>query len=84
MNDMTRQRLWLVVVLILGIVAASQFGTNRNLRAELNRTQAELTASKSRTPPAAFTPMSGPTTRRMRAPSATVAPPGPNPVEVFT
>src|SRR5438093_863597 len=31
---------------------------------------------RSRTPPAAFTPMSGPTTRRMRATSAAVAPRG--------
>jgi hypothetical protein len=43
MNEMTRQRLWLIVVLVLGIIAASQFVTNRNLRAELNRTQAEVT-----------------------------------------
>jgi hypothetical protein len=40
--------------------------------------------SRSRTPPAAFTPISSPTTRRMRATSAAVAPPGPNPVDVFT
>ncbi len=43
-----------------------------------------LAPSRSRTPPAAFTPMPGPTTRRMRATSAAVAPPGPKPVEVFT
>ncbi|HEY7450406.1 MAG TPA: hypothetical protein VH702_19775 [Vicinamibacterales bacterium] len=43
MNEMTRQRLWLIVVLVLGIIAASQFVSNRNLRAELNRTQAEVT-----------------------------------------
>ena len=40
--------------------------------------------AKSLTPPAAFTPISAPTTRRISATSATVAPPGPNPVEVFT
>jgi hypothetical protein len=39
---------------------------------------------RSRTPPAAFTPISGPTTRRISATSAAVAPPGPKPVEVFT
>jgi hypothetical protein len=43
MDEMTRQRLWLIVVLVLGIIAASQFVSNRNLRAELNRTQAEVT-----------------------------------------
>src|SRR5204863_278483 len=40
--------------------------------------------SRSRTPPDAFTPISSPTTRRIRATSAAVAPPGPKPVEVFT
>ena len=40
--------------------------------------------SRSRTPPAAFTPMSSPTTRRISATSAAVAPPGPKPVDVFT
>src|SRR5438309_1947542 len=39
---------------------------------------------RSRTPPAAFTPISGPTTRRISATSAAVAPPGPKPVEVLT
>ncbi len=39
---------------------------------------------RSFTPPAALTPISGPTTRRIRATSAAVAPPGPNPVEVLT
>src|SRR3990172_4394877 len=37
-----------------------------------------------RTPPAAFTPSFGPTTRRMSATSAAVAPPAAKPVEVFT
>src|SRR5438093_868973 len=41
-------------------------------------------ALRSRTPPAAFTPISGPTTRRMSATSAAVAPPGPKPVDVLT
>ena len=36
------------------------------------------------TPPAALTPISSPTTRRISATSAAVAPPGPNPVDVFT
>ena len=40
--------------------------------------------SRSRTPPDALTPMSSPTTRRISATSAAVAPPGPKPVEVFT
>ncbi len=39
---------------------------------------------RSRTPPAALTPISGPTTRRISATSAAVAPPGPKPVDVFT
>ena len=39
---------------------------------------------RSRTPPAAFTPMLSPTTRRISATSATVAPPGPKPVDVLT
>jgi hypothetical protein len=43
-----------------------------------------LRPSRSRTPPAALTPISAPTTRRISATSAAVAPPGPNPVEVFT
>ena len=43
-----------------------------------------FSASRSRTPPAAFTPISAPTTRRISATSAAVAPPGPKPVEVFT
>ena len=37
-----------------------------------------------RMPPAAFTPMPGPTTRRMSATSWAVAPPGPKPVDVLT
>ena len=41
-------------------------------------------SSKVRMPPAAFTPMVGPTTRRINATSSTVAPPGPKPVEVLT
>ncbi len=40
--------------------------------------------SRSRTPPAALTPISAPTTRRIKATSAAVAPPGPKPVDVFT
>jgi len=36
------------------------------------------------TPPAALIPISGPTTRRMRATSSRVAPPVEKPVEVFT
>ena len=40
--------------------------------------------SRSRTPPAALTPISAPTTRRISATSAAVAPPGPKPVDVFT
>src|SRR5260221_10095624 len=43
-----------------------------------------LRSSRVRTPPLAFTPISGPTVRRMRAMSWTVAPPGPKPVEVLT
>ena len=39
---------------------------------------------RSFTPPAALTPISGPTTRRMSATSATVAPPEAKPVEVLT
>ncbi len=39
---------------------------------------------RSRTPPAAFTPISAPTTRRIRATSATVAPPDAKPVDVLT
>ena len=35
-------------------------------------------------PPAALTPISGPTTRRINATSSTVAPLGPKPVEVLT
>ena len=35
-------------------------------------------------PPEAFTPIDGPTTRRMSATSFAVAPEGPKPVEVFT
>ncbi len=40
--------------------------------------------SRSRTPPDALTPISSPTTRRINATSAAVAPPGPKPVDVFT
>ena len=37
-----------------------------------------------RTPPDALTPISSPTSRRISAMSSVVAPPGPNPVDVFT
>src|SRR5579863_3553017 len=37
-----------------------------------------------RMPPEAFTPMTGPTARRISATSSTVAPAGPKPVEVLT
>ena len=40
--------------------------------------------SRSRTPPAALTPIASPTTRRISMTSAIVAPPGPKPVEVLT
>ena len=40
--------------------------------------------SKSRMPPAAFTPISGPTVSRISYTTATVAPPVEKPVEVFT
>ncbi len=43
-----------------------------------------MSPSRSRTPPAAFTPISAPTTRRISATSAAVAPPEAKPVEVFT
>ena len=42
------------------------------------------TSARVRTPPEAFTPMAGPTVRRMRATSSTVAPPRLKPVEVLT
>ena len=41
-------------------------------------------SSRLRTPPEAFTPTIGPTTRRISAMSSTVAPPPPKPVLVFT
>ena len=41
-------------------------------------------SSSVRMPPEAFTPISGPTARRISSTSWTVAPPGPKPVEVFT
>src|SRR5947209_15169991 len=41
-------------------------------------------SSSVRIPPAAFTPTRSPTTCRNRRTSSTVAPPGPNPVDVFT
>ena len=41
-------------------------------------------SSRVRTPPEAFTPIAGPTVRRISATSSAVAPPGPKPVEVFT
>src|SRR5260370_39434744 len=41
-------------------------------------------SSRVRMPPAAFTPISGPTTCRISATSWAVAPAGPNPVDVFT
>jgi hypothetical protein len=43
-----------------------------------------LAAPSSRTPPEALTPMTGPTVRRIRATSSTVAPPLEKPVEVLT
>ena len=43
-----------------------------------------MAVSYDRMPPAALTPTSGPTTRRISATSSTVAPPVLNPVDVFT
>src|SRR5207244_3300150 len=43
-----------------------------------------FTSSRVRMPPEAFTPIAGPTVSRIKATSCSVAPDGPNPVDVFT
>jgi hypothetical protein len=42
MNETTRQRIWLVAVVVLATMNLSQFITNRNLRADTEKRQAEI------------------------------------------
>ena len=41
MNDTMRQRVWLVMVLVLGVLNLSQFLTHQTLRAELNKSRSD-------------------------------------------
>ncbi len=81
----SKSKIWIVPLVIAVAYAACYYATDE-LAPILDAPASIIffAPSKSRTPPDAFTPNSGPTVLRISAMSSAVAPPVLNPVDVLT